>query len=171
MRTSTLVFFLAAAAFSTVYITQPVLPVLRQEFGADVYHVSLTVSAVVLGIAISNMPFGMLADRQPVHRILLVGGLMVSACSLVAALTYDLWTLIAVRFVQGMFIPALTTCLAAYLARSSVEAEPVKNRLWPVEGAPVIERSAHAVYRTGSSREALIERALGLFDDPWGDAD
>jgi DNA-binding transcriptional LysR family regulator len=54
---------------------------------------------------------------------------------------------------------------AAYLARSSVEGGYVQNRLWPVEGAPVIERSAHALYRTGSSREALIERALGLFDD------
>jgi len=31
----TLVFGLVAAAFSTVYITQPVLPVLQQEFGVS----------------------------------------------------------------------------------------------------------------------------------------
>jgi len=112
------VFFLAATAFSTVYITQPVLPVLAREFGADPFNVSLTVSAVVLGIAISIVPIGMLADRLPVHRILLFGGFMVVVCSLVAALTHDLWTLIAVRFVQGLFIPTLTTCLVVYLARS-----------------------------------------------------
>ncbi len=112
------VFFLAAAAFSTVYITQPVLPILTEEFGADPALVSLTVSAVVLGIAISILPIGILADRLPVHRILLVGGIAVSSCSLVAAFTDSLWTLIAVRFVQGLFIPTLTTCLAAYLARS-----------------------------------------------------
>ncbi len=112
------VFFVAAAAFSTVYITQPVLPILSSEFAADAARVSLTVSAVVLGIAISILPIGILADRLPVHRILMIGGIAVASCSLVAAATSNLWTLIAVRFVQGLFIPTLTTCLAAYLARS-----------------------------------------------------
>lgn len=112
------VFFLAAAAFSTVYITQPVLPVLMREFGADPTQVSLTVSAVILGIAISILPIGILADRLAIHRIILTGGLVVAICSVVAALTHDLWTLIAVRFIQGLFIPTLTTCLVAYLARS-----------------------------------------------------
>ncbi len=112
------VFFLVAAAFSTVYITQPVLPVLTEEFGADPAQVSLTVSAVVLGIAISILPIGILADRLPVHRILVGGGLVVAACSLVAALTGSLWTLIAVRFIQGLFVPTLTTCLVAFLART-----------------------------------------------------
>ncbi len=112
------VFFLAAAAFSTVYITQPVLPVLTQEFGADPALVSFTVSAVVLGIAISILPIGILADRLPIQNILLTGGIAVAACSLVAAFTGSLWTLIFVRFVQGLFVPTLTTCLAAYLARS-----------------------------------------------------
>jgi len=112
------VFFLAAAAFSTVYITQPVLPVLAREFGANPFQVSLTVSAVIMGIAISILPIGALADRMPVHRILFVGGIMVAACSLIAAMTNDLRALIAVRFVQGLFVPTLTTCLVAYLARS-----------------------------------------------------
>ena len=112
------VFFLAAAAFSTVYITQPVLPILTEEFHADPARVSFTVSAVILGIAISILPIGILADRLPIHRIILAGGLVVAGCSAVAALTHDLWTLIAVRFIQGLFIPTLTTCLVAYLARS-----------------------------------------------------
>jgi YNFM family putative membrane transporter len=112
------VFFLVAAAFTTIYITQPVLPVLGVEFQASASSVSLTVSAVILGIAVANMPFGTLADRVPVHRILLAGGGMVCLCSFLAAATGDLWTLVGVRFVQGLFIPALTTCLAAYLART-----------------------------------------------------
>ena len=58
-----LVFSLVAAAFTTVYITQPVLPVLRGEFGVSAATASLTVSAVILGIALANLPFGALADR------------------------------------------------------------------------------------------------------------
>jgi YNFM family putative membrane transporter len=107
-----------AAGFATVYITQPVLPVLQREFGVSASAASLTVSAVVLGIAISNLPFGIAADRFPIRRIILSGGCVVAAASLVCAATRSLTLLVAARFVQGLFIPSLSTCIAAYLART-----------------------------------------------------
>lgn len=111
-----LVFGLVAAALTTVYITQPVLPVLQQEFGVSPSQASYTVSAVILGIALANLPFGMLADRFPVPRLILVGGVVVAACGLFCAATTSLPLLVGARFVQGLFVPALTTCLAAYLS-------------------------------------------------------
>ncbi len=111
-----LVFALVAAAFATVYITQPVLPVIRGEFGVTAATASLTVSAVILGIALANLPFGVLADRLPVKRIILVGGVAVAVCGFICGLTHNLGVLVGARFVQGLFIPALTTCLAAYLS-------------------------------------------------------
>ena len=113
-----LVFALVAAALTTVYITQPVLPVLRQEFGVSASLASLTVSAVILGIALANLPFGTLADRYPVRPLIMLGGVVVAACSLFCAATGSLSLLVGARFIQGLFIPALTTCLAAYLSRS-----------------------------------------------------
>jgi YNFM family putative membrane transporter len=80
--------------------------------------VSFSVSAVILGIALSNLPFGFLADRLPIHPIILTGGLFIAFGGFVCAVTKDLWLLIGARFLQGLFIPALTTCLAAYLAKT-----------------------------------------------------
>lgn len=117
-RLQFIVFALVASSFTNIYITQPVLPVLQQEFGADIVLVSFSVSAVILGITFSNLPFGLLADRLPIQPIIIVGGVMVALGGLVCALTHDLRVLIGARFVQGLFIPALTTCLAAYLART-----------------------------------------------------
>jgi YNFM family putative membrane transporter len=114
----TLVFALVAAAFATVYITQPVLPVLQQEFGVSPAVASLTVSGVILGIALANLPFGMLADRYPVRLLILSGGTVVALCGFYCAATASLELLVAARFLQGLFIPALTTCLAAYLSRT-----------------------------------------------------
>ncbi len=111
-----LVFGLVAAALTTVYITQPVLPILQQEFGVTPSQASYTVSAVILGISLANLPFGMLADRFPVQRLILVGGGVVVACGLFCAATSSLALLVGARFVQGLFVPALTTCLAAYLS-------------------------------------------------------
>jgi MFS transporter, YNFM family, putative membrane transport protein len=112
------VFSLVMAAFTNIYITQPVLPVLQQEFGAEETKTSLTVSSVILGIALANLPFGLLADHYAIRPIILIGGVIVSMCGLYCAAITSLWLLILVRFIQGFFIPALTTCLAAYLARS-----------------------------------------------------
>ena len=112
------VFTLVSAAFTNIYLTQPILPVLEDVFDADMVTVSLTVSAVILGMSLSNMVFGVLADRWPVHPIILAGGLMVAAGGLMCAATENLWFLIGGRFLQGLFIPALTTCLAAYLAKT-----------------------------------------------------
>lgn len=117
-RLQFIVFALVSASFTNIYITQPVLPVLQSEFSADMVLVSFTVSAVILGIAISNLPFGFLADRLPIHPIVFTGGVMVAAGGLACAVTKDLWVLIGARFLQGIFIPSLTTCLAAYLAKT-----------------------------------------------------
>jgi MFS transporter, YNFM family, putative membrane transport protein len=92
--------------------------VLQEEFAADMVLVSFTVSAVILGIALSNPPFGFLADRMSIHPLILGGGISVALGGFVCAMTKDLWILIVARFFQGVFIPALTTCLAAYLAKT-----------------------------------------------------
>jgi len=117
-RLQWLVFALVGAVFTTVYIPQPVLPVLRAQFGVGEGAASLTVSAVVLGIALANLPFGALADRLPIRPILLTGGLVIAAAGIASALAPTLPLLVAARFVQGLFIPSLTTCLVAYLARA-----------------------------------------------------
>ena len=113
-----LVFSVVAAGFTTIYITQPVLPVIRDEFAIDAKTASLTVSMVILGIALANLPFGILADRWPIRPIIVVGAIVVSAANLFCAITDSIVGLILARFVQGLFIPSLTTCIAAYLARS-----------------------------------------------------
>lgn len=111
------VFCLVAAAFTTIYIPQPVLPVLQTEFKVDEKTASLAISVLIFGMALSNMFFGKMADRYPIKPIIVTGGIAVTACGIFSAFSASLIALIAIRFIQGLFIPSLTTCLAAYLAK------------------------------------------------------
>ncbi|MCD6225272.1 MAG: MFS transporter [Deltaproteobacteria bacterium] len=113
-----LVFCLVAAAFTTIYIPQPVLPVIQEEFNVNEAFASLTVSVVILGIALSNLPFGRIADSYPIKPIILLGGTIVTICGLFCAVTSSLTMMIGTRFIQGLFLPSLTTCLAVYLAQN-----------------------------------------------------
>ena len=113
-----LVFALVTAAFTNIYITQPVLPILSAEFGINESTASFSVSAVILGIALSNLPFGRLADRYSIKPIILTVGAAIAAAGLLCAATKSFWILTGARFFQGLFIPGLTTCLAAYLAKN-----------------------------------------------------
>ena len=112
------VFALVTAAFTNIYIPQPILPVLQNEFGVSPVQVSFTVSAVLLGIFLSNLFFGFLSDRVSIHPIILVGGICVATGGIISALSHDFSILVAARLFQGLFIPALTTSLAAWLART-----------------------------------------------------
>lgn len=113
-----LVFALVSASFTTIYLVQPVLPVLQAEFGVSIAKASQTVSMVILGVALSTLIFGRLADMYPVKPFIISGGAMVAGSGLLCALAHDIDVLIGLRLVQGLFIPALTTCLATYLARN-----------------------------------------------------
>jgi MFS transporter, YNFM family, putative membrane transport protein len=117
-RLQLIVFALVSASFTNVYITQPVLPILQSEFALDLVLASFSVSAVIFGIAISNLPFGVLIDRIAIQPIIVTGGLMVAIGGLICSLTDNYWIFLGARFLQGLFIPCLTTCLAAYLAKT-----------------------------------------------------
>jgi len=113
-----LVFALVSASFTTIYLVQPVLPVLQAEFGISIAKAAQTVSMVILGVAVSTLVFGRLADMYPVKPFIILGGAVVSASGIACALVRDIDTIIVLRLLQGLFIPALTTCLATYLARN-----------------------------------------------------
>jgi YNFM family putative membrane transporter len=108
-----LVFCLVASAFTVVYITQPVLPILETEFGVEARTASLSVSAVIFGIALANLPFGILADRYPVKPLLLIGGTIIAVTSLVCAMTHQFTLLILARSLPSI---RLNVVMGSYVA-------------------------------------------------------
>jgi YNFM family putative membrane transporter len=108
-------YFAATVVFSDMYITQPILPQLSAEFGVPPATAGLTVSAVVLLIAVASTAYGPLSDalgRKPV----MVGSMALLALpTLLCALAPNFEALLLFRALQGLCIPGLTAVAVAYL--------------------------------------------------------
>jgi YNFM family putative membrane transporter len=90
----------------------------QSQFGIGPSAASLSVSAVIVGIAVATLPIGMLAERYPIRRLMVAGASVVAGAGWVCAITPSFTVLIAMRTLQGAFLPTLTTCIAAWLSRA-----------------------------------------------------
>ena len=116
-RLALVVYLLVISAFANIYVTQPVLPVIANDLGVSPGAASLTVSAIIAGFALANIPWGIWADHHRIQPIILIGSLLVGLAGVATAWIDNLYVLAGARFVQGLGLPALLTCVAAYLGR------------------------------------------------------
>ncbi|HKO28295.1 MAG TPA: multidrug effflux MFS transporter [Solirubrobacteraceae bacterium] len=79
----------------------PGLPALTREFGASASTGQLTLTACMLGIAAGQLFIGPLSDTLGRKRPLLAGLAGYVLASLACAVAPSIWTLVALRFVQG----------------------------------------------------------------------
>jgi YNFM family putative membrane transporter len=115
--------FATIAVYADLYITQPILPLLSKEFGVPPATAGLTVSVVVLMVALVSSAYGSLSDivgRKPV---------MVTSCFLLAvptvlcALASSFSTLLVFRALQGFLMPGVTAVAVAFIGDYFSEAD------------------------------------------------
>jgi DHA1 family bicyclomycin/chloramphenicol resistance-like MFS transporter len=79
----------------------PALPHLTADLGADTSAGQLTLTACLLGIALSQVIAGSLSDSLGRRRLVLVGLAAYALISVLCALAPTIWVLLGLRFAQG----------------------------------------------------------------------
>jgi predicted MFS family arabinose efflux permease len=102
--------------FLNVYATQTLLPLFSKLFGASKFHVSLTVSATTIGIALAAPLVGLLAERVGRRQTMAGSVALLTLPILLAATAPGLDSLIAWRFVQGLVMPGIIAVTMAYVS-------------------------------------------------------
>jgi predicted MFS family arabinose efflux permease len=102
-------------AYTTLFATQPLLPLLTQIFHASKFAVSLTVTAPPLGIALAAPAFGRLSDRWGRKRAMTWAAFLLSFSIILAGTSLSLGQLVAWRFLQGIFTPGVFSVTVAYI--------------------------------------------------------
>ncbi|MBX5466138.1 MAG: MFS transporter [Firmicutes bacterium] len=101
--------------FLNLYDVQPLLPRLRQVFGAGEAAVSLAIALPVLAVAVSSLVIGPLSDRWGRKRVMVAGTLLIALPTLAAAHAPDLWSFLAARTATGLVIPSVIAVVIAYV--------------------------------------------------------
>lgn len=102
-------------SFLQMYSTQPLLPMLTEIFHATKIAVSMTVTLAGLGVAVAAPFAGILADRIGRKRVIVWSAFLLGVCSLAAATSPGLGTLLFWRFCQGLCTPGVFSVTVAYI--------------------------------------------------------
>ncbi len=102
------------AAYADMYITQSILPMLAERFGVGAAHAGLTVSAVVLAIALASAFYGPLSDAIGRRRVMAGATALLAVATLACAFAPSFGALVALRAVQGALVPGMTAVSVAY---------------------------------------------------------
>lgn len=109
------VFLAGVAAFLDMYCTQALLPELQAHFNAGTAEVGMTVSASTLAVALLAPLVGALADRWGRKRVIVAGAMLLALPTVLLAFAPNMPIFLALRFAQGVCVPAIITVTMAYI--------------------------------------------------------
>lgn len=124
-------------SFGTLYIPQPMLPLLAEGFGVSAGEAGLLMTVTMLPLAFAPIVYGYILQAVPAKLMLLVAlGLLAlnQACFYFAT---EFWHLIGLRLLQGLLLPAIFTALMTYCA-SMVPAAMVRRAMGYYIGATIL---------------------------------
>jgi MFS transporter, YNFM family, putative membrane transport protein len=110
----------AAGMFATMYSTQAILPELSRDFGVSPSRAGLSISLVVLAVAIGGFVWGPISDRIGRPRAIRLASLLLVPPTLGVALAPGFEALLVCRTLQGLCMPGLLTVGAPYVVEAFV---------------------------------------------------
>ena len=105
----------AAGMFAVTYSTQAILPQLGRTFHVSPSQAGLTISIVILALAIGAWIWGPLSDRWGRKRSIVLASLLLVGPTIGAAVAPTFGALLAFRALQGLCMPGLLTAGVPYI--------------------------------------------------------
>ncbi|HZO72295.1 MAG TPA: MFS transporter [Ktedonobacteraceae bacterium] len=109
------VFLAPAFIFSNMYTTQAILPVLSQAFHISAPTAGLSVSVLVLAVAIGSLFYGPISDVVGRKPVMVWASFLVAIPTILCGFAPNFTTLVILRALQGLLMPGLTSVAIAYV--------------------------------------------------------
>lgn len=118
-----LAFMMSVGPFGDTEYT-PAMPAIAHALGTSYGMVQLTMTAYLIGFALSRLGYGPISDRFGRRPVMLVGATILVVGSLLCLLSFSIWPLISGRLIQGV-----GACAGGVIADAAVrDAFPADKR-------------------------------------------
>ena len=104
------------AIFSSLYLTQALLPTLTRELNTTPTTAAWTVSAATGALAICVVPASILSEKFGRGRVLIISAVAASAIGLLVPLSQTIEQMIALRALQGVLLAGTPAVAMAWLS-------------------------------------------------------
>lgn len=122
----------AAGMFATMYSTQAILPELSRDLGVTPSRAGLTISSVVVAVAVGAWLWGPLSDRIGRPAAMRLASLCLVVPTALVAVAPTLETLLICRVLQGLCMPGLLVAGAPYVVETIVPRVGARAMGWYV---------------------------------------
>lgn len=134
--------------FANLYVTQPLMPLLANEFSISPLQASYTLTSATLSLGLSLVFFGVISDALGRRWLILTSSFCAVLTTALVTLVDNYEWLIALRIIQGVCLGGLPAIAVAYMAE---------------EFEPKALVSAIGLYVAANSLGGISGRLLGGF--------
>ncbi len=114
-----IIYFTAIITICSLYAAQPIQPVFQQEFELTNLQALLFTTLMMLPLGIAPLFYGFLLETFSAKLLVRGAVLMLGLLELVFACSTSYFSLLLIRAVQGLMIPAILTSLMSYISFTS----------------------------------------------------
>lgn len=139
--------------FCNLYLFQPMLPFLATHYSTTEYEINWVFAITSLTLSVCLIPWAVLSERIGKRPVLLIGLFSLPLVGVLAAFAPQLWLLVLIRGLLGVFLAAFLAVGVAYLAEELSEQAFIQ---------------AIAIYVAANSIGGITGRLLGGALMEWG---
>ncbi|WP_458776494.1 MFS transporter [Desulforhopalus sp. 52FAK] len=113
------IYFATAVTFCSLYAAQPIQPLFQTEFGLSGFQAILFTTLMMAPLGVAPLFYGFLLEAVSARKMVRWALLLLGLLEILFALSESYMTLLAIRAVQGLMIPAILTSIMSYISYSS----------------------------------------------------
>ena len=126
-RNLAIVVYCTIVGFAVLYATQPLLPLLAEQWGRPIADTALLTTATMIPLALGPLLYGYVLEHVSTKHMLGVGFAVLTVAQFAISLGPDYPVFFVLRTIEGMMLPAIFTALMTYSSAAGGQHNTRRN--------------------------------------------
>lgn len=113
------IYFATVVTFCSLYAAQPIQPLFQQEFQLSHFQALLFTTLMMAPLGIAPLAYGFILESFSAKKLLRAALFVLGLLEILFSFADNYFTLLVIRGVQGLIIPAILTSIMSYISYTS----------------------------------------------------